>query len=586
MSEIDEKSVINIKIEFKNIIFIDKINELITKNVIPIIIKIFNKITLQNIKTFETINDTNIEIININYFIMLDKIFNNKFNSLLNFKNCSTMFLTPLSKKSLKKNELQFKYKRVSNYLQMNDITGFIVEKIKENTSALEIIGLLKSNFGVPNIEEAKQLFENAIQSLDVMYNMFDNKKLKIKGSPGFNVLIQQTKTNNIIIDIFNIDNLLYLDNINKILSSLLLIELELKENIGIIPSYIDIKSCLKSSSHNKSKESVFIKDKVEEYDDIKKIITQEVELDDVFDVMSNSDSGENLLDILLDNEDESSNESEKDISSDNDFDDDKKYLEDEKIDLEDSLYDKKEFDLEENLKEDEKDDIKSEESDNVNKSEISESTIISSRNPIYSKLLEHQYDIFKRRKKLFTQEENNLFKQYTRACPTQRQPILLTQEEKDEFDANNGTYDTTDILEYTNNPDNKYYYVCPRFWSIDKKIFLTKEQAESGKYGTIMNIKKNIPGNIISRDNQSGYQEQIPGFLEHTTPEGFCMPCCFNKKPLKKHADTAINKRILKCKQKLGKLLNKNDIIDEISSESSDEESYSIQETSKKYIL
>ena len=69
----------------------------------------------------------------------------------------------------------------------MNDKDAFVIELIKQKDSPHKIIQLLKENFNLSSIEEASSIFENTIQSLNlVLKNIFNYRKLKIKNSPIF----------------------------------------------------------------------------------------------------------------------------------------------------------------------------------------------------------------------------------------------------------------------------------------------------------------------------------------------------------------------------------------------------------------
>ena len=65
------------------------------------------------------------------------------------------------------------------------------------------------------------------------------------------------------------------------------------------------------------------------------------------------------------------------------------------------------------------------------------------------------------------------------------RQPIILTQKEKEKIDKKHpGSYG--EVLTYGSNPENQYHYVCPRYWSLKYNTTLTEEEA-SGKYGNVI---------------------------------------------------------------------------------------------------
>ena len=85
-----------------------------------------------------------------------------------------------------------------------------------------------------------------------------------------------------------------------------------------------------------------------------------------------------------------------------------------------------------------------------------------------------------------------------------------INEEGKKKVLIDNPKYTSNDILEYSTNPDEKYYYICPKFWDLRKNSTLTKEQVESGKYGTIYSKGK---GNIYKFESK----DREPAFLKDT---------------------------------------------------------------------
>jgi hypothetical protein len=139
----------------------------------------------------------------------------------------------------------------------------------------------------------------------------------------------------------------------------------------------------------------------------------------------------------------------------------------------------------------------------------------------------------------LFLTDNEGKFNAYSRMCPwnVRRQPVILTDEEKDKIDTEQpGSYD--EAIKYGSDPDKQFWYICPRYWSFKKNISLTEEQAKSGKYGTIIpaKAKKIPPGAGVfeftskNHEGDSGeYVKHYPGFLKpEAHPDGKCIPCCF----------------------------------------------------------
>ena len=145
----------------------------------------------------------------------------------------------------------------------------------------------------------------------------------------------------------------------------------------------------------------------------------------------------------------------------------------------------------------------------------------------------------------LFVTDTDGKYQAYSRSCPwnTRRQPVILTDEEKNKIDTEHpGSYEHA--IKYGSNPDKQFWYICPRYWDLKNNVSLTEEEVESGKYGGVIPQKINgkptkvvPPGkNIweftdpkVHNDKNGNYVTHYPGFLkEDAHPDGLCVPCCF----------------------------------------------------------
>ena len=64
----------------------------------------------------------------------------------------------------------------------------------------------------------------------------------------------------------------------------------------------------------------------------------------------------------------------------------------------------------------------------------------------------------------LFKTETTGKYNSYSRSCPSnvKRQPVILTEEEKERIDKeNSGSYDSA--INYGSKKDNKHWFICPR---------------------------------------------------------------------------------------------------------------------------
>ena len=152
-----------------------------------------------------------------------------------------------------------------------------------------------------------------------------------------------------------------------------------------------------------------------------------------------------------------------------------------------------------------------------------------------------------KRAPKLFVYDLGGKYSGYNRICPSnvRRQPVILTDAEKEKIDREHpGSY--KHALHYGIPGGEKFWYICPRYWSLKDNTSLTEEEVKSGKYGNVIPFKgkdgkpiKSVPENTSifefnapSEHIKNGkYVEHYPGFIQSDShPSGYCLPCCFKQ--------------------------------------------------------
>ena len=141
----------------------------------------------------------------------------------------------------------------------------------------------------------------------------------------------------------------------------------------------------------------------------------------------------------------------------------------------------------------------------------------------------------------LFPQSKVGKFNPYSRSCakplvtksdpvPETRMPVLLTNEEYDNISTNHrDTY--TEAISYRSGENNKFWYICPRYFALKENRSLSQTEVDSGKYGKVI---PGVPRKDFPKGNgynilQFNKEHVYPGFLKpekHST--GKCMPCCF----------------------------------------------------------
>jgi hypothetical protein len=240
-----------------------------------------------------------------------------------------------------------------------------------------------------------------------------------------------------------------------------------------------------------------------------------------------------------IDEDDEDENEDDnKDDNNDDNNDEDEDESEDDNEDLNEEKHERLNEDANKNtIKTAIKTTIKTTTSEskktNINADDTNVKEKSEKSNPILKRLIN-------REPKLFATEKNSLFEEYSRLCNwnVKKQPVILTQEEKDYIDTNHpGSY--SESFEY-GTQSKKYHYICPRYWSLKENTSLTQKEVDSGNYGTLI-TKKNKDGTYDGTileftdakhhiDEKGKYVEHVPGFLKDKhNRNGFCLPCCFN---------------------------------------------------------
>ena len=145
---------------------------------------------------------------------------------------------------------------------------------------------------------------------------------------------------------------------------------------------------------------------------------------------------------------------------------------------------------------------------------------------------------------------ERGEFSIYSKICQSihKRQPVILSDNELDKINKEHKDFlRPEDVIKYGSDPNNQFNYICPRYWClktnkpIDPNEF--KEVEENGKKilvhptcGKIIpeDEEKVIPGHYVyefykPKRGDEKYKK-YPGFIPDKHPDGYCLPCCFDK--------------------------------------------------------
>ena len=217
--EIENNGNIHISVTQNTTTTIDVIENVIINAINkPIIetIKNFIQESGYSFEDFKSIQDKNIEIINIvkNYEI--------KYNLPLNLKKINGCIPNIFTLVSDEKDNIHFKFKRVSNYNEMNAVESLITKLRKSDESSDTIIKKLVENF--PNLTDvtAAEQYYKWVSQVNVAENLFSNKRISIITNTGFNIIISRNKFSGIVtVKASEINDLSYIHYINIYIDSL-----------------------------------------------------------------------------------------------------------------------------------------------------------------------------------------------------------------------------------------------------------------------------------------------------------------------------------------------------------------------------
>lgn len=479
--EFDNQANIIIKIKGKQSNNIGQLEKIIKENVNPLIKEVssFLEQSGYKLRLFESLLDNNIEIIDLKYISYLS--ISKKLN-LQSIIGCVSSVFNIINDDL--KETIVMRYKRVNNFNKLESIEAYIVEMLNKNNYETNIIKGLMENFKLSEKESKEKIIE-LLESLQVVQNLNENKKLKIKNNPGFLTTIKKDDfSNNILIEVSNINNILYLQVLPIYIRGLLQI------SEGLTDVNIELCSSKKEIELNEHRELIASSEK-----SLPENISITIKADDItFDDIDEKGKSKNLIDMLYDD----------DSSDDDDGSDDE---------IDDGFGGGKDDEMERDIT----------------------GLDLSNPNPFFKKM--QDYD-----KKLFLSKDEGKYNAYSRSCPwnKRRQPVILTKEEKDYIDKKHpGSYDKS--IKYGSTKEKEFYYICPRYWDLKRNVSLTEDEVKSGKFGEIIdqNSKYVKPGQNIFEffdktehinKKDGSYKMHNPGFLKPDShPDDVCVPCCFS---------------------------------------------------------
>jgi hypothetical protein len=466
----------------------------------PIIIEI-NKFLQDNNKLslLENLDTELLEINKINHISLI--------TSSSPFKSTDLKLLNPLFNIiELKNNNASLRYKKVDNYTEMNEMEAQINHLYKQNTNLATIINLISINFSLSD-EEANLYVTKYMNECTRTNGNFVNKNITIADNPGFNTLIKYNDIENIFeIEFFDITDFSYLPLLQLYIDSFLKLSL-FKNKLQLGNNYIEqLKTTVKKKEQDEKVDNVII-----------------TEVDDATNVQLKS------LDIV------------KELAQQENIteDDDNNYIffgNDEADEDDDTSITEDEIE-EENFEEEAKIVLSDDDDEDDDDIDLFKGGIKTDKNNgtiFFNKLKKLEPTIF-------IDESNGA---YANICPSQsnRQPVILTQEEKDAIDNDPEAKNAYGMsLRYGSDPNNKFWYMCPRYWCLKTNKPMTQEQVDNGECGGKIIPQKDktkIPeGYYIYEftddrqhiDRDGNYTTYSPGFLDESkSASRHGIPCCF----------------------------------------------------------
>lgn len=467
-----------IHLQSKQLIAKQYIEKIIKINLNPLI-TIINQYLQSGGYHLDYLNDLNqLQDINIDYFQDIE--LKQRIN-IDKYVHCISQFF--LIMKSDIKSGIKMRYKRVSNFNEMTSQQAFIIEQINSNNLKPNIILKLQQNYNITE-DQAKEIYATFLDEIQLEQTLHENRKLRVKDNPGFLTEISKTSFQNILsVKVSNITSFKYIQFIHRYINTFC----KLIQDLNISDS---LKTkCIQQKDTT---------DKTVELDEIN------LEKDEVKElILNNEDDNDDYLSFFMD---DSEDETDEDNTNKE----------------EDSLEEADENKL-----------------GGSHKPLHADITGLNLTNPNYfSKRMEN------RDPKLFVKSiDNKAFKSYSRICASnmRRQPVILTEEEKDFIDKHHpDSYDKA--IKYGSSEDNQHYYICPRYWCIPENTSISRDEIDKGACGgpdaIIPHDAKIVPpgktiyeffSNREHLNNKGEYIKHNPGFIaakDH--PDGLCQPCCF----------------------------------------------------------
>ena len=528
-------------------------------------LNVFLQSTGYKINPFISTYHSLVEVTNIDYIFEVSAISNTiNFEPILH--GLTTIFEINEHSSS---GPLFMKYKRVDNYTKMSAIQSMITSIYPTSSSEQEVVDALILNFNL-SAEQAVIEFTNYLNGFNKINGRYVNKSFEILQNNGFNAGMQYLKADNkLVVTITDIDNIgyvrvldIYMDSFCRIMLNptstavpaddikrlctdkrrsilmnkhdLIIPVVKMQDGTQVTSGALDIDNVIQSDRNViffGDDEDEDFEEEEEELDEADNQLIQDLGIladkpqktTPVISEKVDSDPVENIRNVIFfdddeDEDEEGSDEDDAEVGSDEDAevgsDEDAEVGSDEDAEVG--------SDEEAEVGSDEEEGSDEEVAGGA-KTKAVVAKEKKNENPFYRRLLDREPELILVRKV-------GKYKAYSRVCPANvnRQPIILTNKEKEAIDENNrDAYGYALRYGHSTDKTDQHWLICPRFWCNRTNMPLTEKDAKDPTKCAKEDIHE-FTGKYHKKDDGS-YKENNPGLVLGAHPT-HGVPCCFGK--------------------------------------------------------
>jgi len=499
--EFDEHCFVHIQAEFEFVLTEEKINTIFNQSVNPIIQELKNYLEQSGYKInlFQNLQDSSIEIQQLTYETQIQ--ISKKIN-IATYHGClSSIFNNETSKF---KKDILLRFKRVSNFNKYTSQEAFVLEKRDDGYRGDEIVEALLENFqGDLTKKQAEDLVKKVANEVQLERGV-RKTDIRIKNNPGFKTTLHiDQHSSSVKITVENINDIHYLETIPIYLDTMIRLTQDKKSS-----NYPATKIDTLCSSGEK----------------------EDIQLPDLLSPIE-SEMGD--LEVPL-------------LDEDNESVDYNKLSETPYIDEEEEQ--KNAFDLFFG-NEDEEEEEETGNLEGGNLDSLEDENVIQNIDGMSLRNY-FQNEIEKKDKALIIKQPVGNFSIYSKVCQSssKRQPVIISDQQLDLIKKEHpGFLRDEDVIHYGSDKKKQYNYICPRYWCLKTNTLIDpkemKEIKENGKTvlvhptcGKILPEDASViePGHYVyefykpSKSNPD--YKRYPNFQVDKHPDGYCLPCCFDK--------------------------------------------------------